>query len=244
MILTAHQPVYLPWLGLFHKIALSDTYVYLDTVKYLKQDWNNRNRIKTAEGPAWLTVPVATSQSDNWILKDVKIVADQKWRIKHWRTIANCYRRAPYFNRYSDFFETVYGKEWQTLSELNLYMLQWFLDTLDIRVRLVKASDYNFEGHKSDLILNMCKQLEATTYIFGEQGHNYAELGDFESAGVSVIFQNYTHPKYDQRFGNFVAHLSIIDLLFNCGSHSTEILLGDNTTREDVRRQISSNSWS
>ena len=117
---------------------------------------------------------------------------------------------------------------------MNLYMLQWFLDTLKIRVRFLKASDQNFEGHKSDLVLGMCKQLGATAYVFGEQGHNYAELHNFEAAGVSTIFQCYRHPEYAQRFGNFVSHLSVIDLLFNCGYYSSEILFGGNATREDA----------
>jgi hypothetical protein len=135
----------------------------------------------------------------------------------------------------------VYKKEWKTLSELNLYMLQWFLDTLQIRVRLLKASDHNFEGHKSDLVLDMCKQLGATAYVFGEQGHNYAEFHDFEAAGVLAVFQHYRHPEYAQRFGSFVSHLSVIDLLFNCGDCSSEIVLNGNATRKDIMHQISSN---
>lgn len=225
MILTAHQPVYLPWLGLFHKIALCDTYVFLDSVKYLKQDWNNRNKIKGAAGPMWLTVPVATGGTDNILLPDVRISNEHNWRVKHWRSIRSCYGRAPYFDQYAPFLEDVYRRKWEFLNELNLHMLQWFLEELGIKVRFLRASELGLEGTKSDLVLDMCRKLGAQTYIFGALGRDYAQVADFERAGVELIFQDYRHPQYSQLHGGFASHLSIIDLLFNCGSKSLEVLM-------------------
>ena len=157
MILTAHQPVYLPWLGLFHKIAICDAYVFLNTVKYLKQDWNNRNKIKGAGGAMWLTVPVATGGSDNVLLQDVLISNEHNWRLKHWRSIKTCYGRAPYFGKYAPFFEDVYHRNWERLSELNRHMLLWFLETLGIKVHFLRASELSLRGAKSDLVLDMCR---------------------------------------------------------------------------------------
>lgn len=225
MILTAHQPVYLPWLGLFHKIALCDTYVFLDTVKYLKQDWNNRNKIKGAGGAMWLTVPVAAGGTDNILLPDVRISDEHNWRLKHWRSIKSCYGRAPYFDQYAPFLEKVYRRKWAYLNELNEHMLLWFLEVLGIRVRFLRASELHLEGTKSDLVLDMCRKLGATCYIFGALGRDYAQVADFQRAGVNVIFQDYRHPEYPQLHGGFTAHLSIIDLLFNCGPKSLEILM-------------------
>jgi hypothetical protein len=225
VILTAHQPVYLPWLGLFHKIALCDTYVFLDSVKYLKQDWNNRNKIKGSAGPMWLTVPVATGGTDNILLPDVRISNEHNWRVKHWRSIRSCYGRAPYFDQYAPFLEDVYRRKWEFLNELNLHVLQWSLEVLGIKARFLRASELDLEGTKSDLVLDMCRKLGAKTYIFGALGRDYAEVADFERAGVDVMFQDYRHPQYPQLHGDFISHLSIIDLLFNCGAKSLEILM-------------------
>ena len=225
MILTAHQPVYLPWLGLFHKIALCDTYVFLDSVKYLKQDWNNRNKIKGAAGPMWLTVPVATGGTDNILLPDVRISNEHNWRVKHWRSIRSCYGRAPYFEQYAPFLEDVYRRKWEFLNELNLHVLRWSLEVLGIKTRFLRASELDLEGAKSDLVLDMCRKLGAKTYIFGALGRDYAQVADFERAGVDVMFQDYRHPRYPQLHGDFISHLSIIDLLFNCGPKSLEILM-------------------
>ena len=225
MILTAHQPVYLPWLGLFHKIALSDTYVFLDNVKYLKQDWNNRNKIKGSEGAMWLTVPVATRGSDQIMLPEVRISNQQNWRLKHWRSIKTCYGRAPYFSQHAPIYEEIYDRDWEFLNELNHFMLRRFLDVLGIKVRFLRASELSFDGTKSDLVLDMCRKLRAKTYIFGAMGRDYAQVKDFDDANIKVAFQDYKHPEYPQMHGSFLSHLSIVDLLFNCGPRSLAILM-------------------
>ncbi len=127
-VLTAHQPVYLPWLGLLHKIAISDVYVSLDTAKYLKQDWNNRNKIKTPQGEHYLTVPVVKN-SDKARLRDVHIANSRAWRRSHWLSIQNFYRKAPYFEVHFEFFEDVYDKEWEHLAR-KCANLSWKLKRL------------------------------------------------------------------------------------------------------------------
>lgn len=234
MILTAHQPVYLPWLGLFHKIALADEFCYFDAVQYLKKDWNNRNKIKTAQGPMWLTVPVKTQGHREKKLFEIEINNEINWRAKHWRSLSLNYQRAPHFNRYADFFEDVYKREWTHLSQLNEHMLRWFLSELGIGVRFSRASDHAFKGEGSDLVLDMCKHLHADTYIFGKLGKDYAREADFKEAGVSVFFQEYVHPVYPQVYGDFVPYMSIIDLMFNCGESSIDILMSGNIKKTDL----------
>ena len=227
--MTAHQPVYLPWLGLFHKIILADYFVSFNQVQYLPKDWNNRNKIKTDKGSLWLTVPVLRSGYREKTIAEININNDTRWNIKHWKSIKQFYGKAPYFNRYSNFFEDVYiKKEWEYLIDINEYMLKWFLDELSIKTKFLDAKEYYLKGKKSDLVLDMCKKLKAKTYIFGKHGTDYADLVSFEENNIDIIFQDYRHPKYHQLYPGFIPYLSIIDLLFNYGPNSKEILLRNN----------------
>ena len=130
MILTAHQPVYLPWLGLFHKISLADTYVFFDEVQYLPKDWMNRNKINSPSGETWLTVPVLRKGYRELKTSEIKINNKIDWRKKHLRSISLNYKKSEFFEKYIDFFEETYNKDWDYLDELNEYMLKWFLNIL------------------------------------------------------------------------------------------------------------------
>ena len=236
MILTAHQPVYLPWLGLFHKIALSDTFCIFDDVQYLKRDWNNRNQMKTHNGVLWLTVPVLTEGHREKPIREIRINNTIDWRKKHWNTILLAYKKAPYFEKYADFFESLYKKEWEKLVELNDFVLVYLLKELGIQVSIRRASDEQFTGIKSDLVLDMCKKLGADAYIFGSLGKDYAEVDKFDKLKIKVHFQDYLHPEYPQLCGKFVPHMSVIDLLFNCGNNSLDILMSGNVRKPDLER--------
>ena len=167
MILTAHQPVYLPWLGLFHKISLAETFVYFDQVQYLPKDWMNRNKIRTKDGSIWLTVPVLRKGYRDLKTSEIEINNSTNWQKKHLRSISLNYKKSPYFENYIPFFEDVYSRKWEFLGDLNEYMLKWFLDELGIKVNFLNAKNFKFQGEKSSLILNMCKKLDASTYISG-----------------------------------------------------------------------------
>jgi len=234
MILTAHQPVYLPWLGLFHKIALADKFVFFNEVQYLPKDWMNRNKIKSVSGEILLTVPVLRKGYRDKKTSEIEINNQSNWQEKHLKTIIQNYKKTVFFNNYIDFFEEVYTKKWQYLAELNEYMLRWFLKKLEINVEFLKASDFNFNGTKSELVLNMCKKLNASTYIFGKLGEDYAEIKDFEKAEINIIFQDYNHPTYKQLHKNFISNLSILDLLFNCGPESGKIIMSNNISKQNL----------
>ena len=234
MILTAHQPVYLPWLGLFHKIALAETFVYFDQVQYLPKDWMNRNKIRTKDGSIWLTVPVLRKGYRDLKTSEIEINNSTNWQKKHLRSISLNYKKSPYFENYIPFFEDVYSRKWEFLGDLNEYMLKWFLDELGIKVNFLNAKNFKFQGEKSSLILNMCKKLDASTYIFGTLGKDYANVHEFEKNNVKLIFQDYNHPKYSQLYSEFVSHLSVIDLLFNHGPKSLEIILSNNISQKSI----------
>ena len=234
MILTAHQPTYLPWLGLFHKIALSDKFVSFNEVQYLPKDWMNRNKIKTNNDPIWLSVPVLRKGYRDSKISELLIDNKTNWKEKHLKSIIFNYKKSRYFEKYVEFFEDTYSRKWEYLDELNEHMLKWFLDELDINVEFIRASDFDFQGTKSSLVLDMCKKLKADKYIFGELGKEYAEIEEFKKSNIEVIFQEYVHPTYKQLNGDFISHLSIIDLLFNCGPDSFKILMSNNISKSQL----------
>jgi len=234
VILTAHQPVYMPWLGLFHKIALADRFVFFDQVQYVPKDYISRNLVKTAQCPIWLTVPVLTKGYLTKTIAQIEINNGVDWRRKHWKTIYLNYKSARYFKDYSDFFESVYIREWKYLADLNFYMLNWFLKTLGINVVVNRAGECNFNGVKSDLVLDMCIQLGADMYIFGALGKDYAEVEKFIQANIIPVFQDYKHPSYHQLHGDFVPNLSVMDLLFNEGRNALEIIMSSSIGRNEL----------
>lgn len=229
MILTAHQPVYLPWLGLFHKIALADEFCVFDVAQYQTKDFNNRNKIKTNAGPIWLTVPVESKDHFNKRIADVKIIRNG-WERKHLKSISLAYGKAPYFAQYFPELEALLNTPFDLLTSLNTEMLRLLLRQLGIAREVVFATDYELEGVKSDLVLDMCLKLGASDYIFGSQGRNYAEVERFLDRGVTPHFQEYQHPVYSQLHGAFEPYMSVIDLLYNEGPRSLEILMSGNLT--------------
>lgn len=234
MILTAHQPVYLPWLGLFHKIAVSDAFCYFNDVQYQVKDWNNRNKIKTSQGAVWLSVPVLSKGYRDKKFWQIKINNTVDWRKKHWRTIYLNYKKALFFDKYAAGLEDFYKRDWQYLADLNETMLKWFLEQLNIKVDYYKATALHFQGYKEDLVLNMCQSLKCDIYIFGDLGKDYAHREKFASQGIKIYFQDYEHPIYRQTGKDFLPYMSIIDLLFNEGDKSLEILLSGNITKQDL----------
>lgn len=239
MILTAHQPVYLPWLGLFHKIAIADSFCNFDSVQYQTYDWNNRNKIKGPNGAFWLIVPVKSKGHFNKKVGEIEINNTINWRKKHLKSIEMNYKSAPYFNCYIDFFRDCYSRKWYRLSDLNEYMLKWFLNILNIKVKYYKMSEIGFEGRKSDLALDMCKKLSADLLIFGALGKDYAKEEDFAKKDIKIYFQNYNHPVYPQLYGDFISHLSIVDLLFTVGAEKAlDIIMKGNITKKELRRMF------
>jgi len=226
MIVSINQPAYLPWLGYFHRIALSDTHVILDHVQFEKNSFINRNKIRAKEGWVLLTVPVETKGKFGSLpIHEVEIARNINWQKKHLTSIILNYRKAPFFNEYFPFLESVYSKKWnklsQLLNEINLYLLK----CLGINKKILYSSQLNVADRKSDLVLNICRQLEATTYFSGSLGRNYLQREKFDQHKISILFQDYQHPVYEQVYQGFEPFMSIIDLLFNHGKKSLEILI-------------------
>lgn len=231
MVLTAHQPLYLPWLGLFHKVAMSDAFCLFDATQYDDNDFQNRNRIKGPNGVMWLTVPVKAKDHHRLQITEIEIVEQDVWRRKHWKSLVWAYGKAPYFSRYADFFEETYRRSWRSLVELDIHLLTALFEILGLPKDFKRTSQLPCGGAKSEAILLMCRALNASVYVFGVKGREYADRAAFEAAGIGVAFQSYRHPVYPQQFGPFVPNLSVVDLLFNCGPNSLEILMTSNAKR-------------
>lgn len=226
MIVSIHQPNFLPWLGYFHRIAESDVHVILDNVQFEKNSFINRNRIKIASGWMWLTVPVLTKgRFGKNPIDQVLIDSKARWAEKMWKSIWLNYSRAPFFKNYFEPLGEILLKEDQEkLVDLNWALLYFLLKSLSLEVRLIHASELKVEEKKSDLVLAICEELKAKTYFSGALGRGYLEEDKFKARGIKIVYQEYRHPVYNQLFGDFMSHLSIIDLLFNCGPESLSIL--------------------
>jgi hypothetical protein len=240
-VVTGHQCVYLPWLGLIHKASLADVFVYMDDVQYLEQDWNNRNYVKTPQGKAvWLTVPVDLKNSKTRLLKDIQILdenlaADKKWTFRHWNTLKSCYGKSRHFKDYKPFFEWLYlEKTWEKLSVLNLAILRQIFSWFKLDAEIVTGSSQHFTKIKSDLVLEHALYFHADVVVTGILGKNYILESDFAANQIHVIYQDYQHPVYPQRFGPFLPRLSFVDLLFNCGPESRDICLSGNLKRDEL----------
>ena len=224
MRLCIHQPMYLPWLGLFERIHRCDAFVLLDNVPYSKNYFINRNKIKTVNGWMWLTIPVLTKGHFGQLIKDVRIDNTTQWRKLHWKSIYYSYQRAPYFPKYADFFEHAYKHERIYLIEIIEELLYFILKVLGINTTIIKSAELNVAGKKEELILNICKALQADEYLSGPDGKEYLDLKLWRENNIKVTFHNYHHPEYQQLHGKFLPQMSIIDLLFNYGDESLKIL--------------------
>ena len=208
-------------------MAKADTFILADHLQFSKKDFLNRNRIRTnanASGWTWLTVPVLLHGKGYQKINEIDIDNSTDWAKKHWQLIYFNYKRTPFFNAYSNFFEKLYQKKWQKLADLNETSIDYIRKELDIKTTLIKSSDYNFKGQKTDLIVELCKEFKADTYFSGMGGKLYIEAEKLKENDIQLIFSDFKHPVYPQRFEPFVENLSAIDLLFNCGPKSSEII--------------------
>lgn len=223
MIVSVHQSHYLPWSGFFDKIDSADVFVVLDTVQFEKNGWQNRNRIKTAQGWMWLTVPV--SHRFGASLAETEIAGTAPWAKKHLQALRTNYSKAPYFDTHIGFFEEVYGRDWSRLETLNDEMLRYFLDTAGISTEIVTASGLGpMPDDPSERLAAIVSELGGSVYLAGSGSKAYLDTAPFDRAGIAVVFQDYRPVEYTQLFGEFIPGLSIVDMLFNTGESTLDII--------------------
>jgi hypothetical protein len=216
MILAAHQPQYLPWLGYLDKIDRADVFVLLDRVQFKKNEWQNRNRVKHARGWHWLTVPVRHRFPQ--AIDEVEI-ADPRWRRKHRRSLEVTYGQAAHYRSEAERLEVIYGREWNDLLSLNVRTVRHLARRFGIETPILLGSEFEnvSESHADERLISLCRLLEADTYLAGAGGRGYMDLSRWRRAGIRVLFQDFHHPVYPQLHGPFVPGLSAVDLLLHCG---------------------------
>ncbi len=226
MRVAVHQPQYLPWLGYFDKMDRADCFVLLDDVQFKKNEWQNRNRIRTPAGWQWLTVPVLHRFPQR--IAEVRIDAAVPWARKHLGALTGNYAGAPAYERHRRFFEDVYGRPWDRLLDLTLATLDYLTGALGIVTKVVLASalDLPPAASATDRLVAICRALGADIYLSGAGGSHYLDPSQFDRAAIRVEVQAFACPAYPQRFDGFEPNLSVVDLLFNCGAESLAILRG------------------
>lgn len=223
-VVSIHQPQYLPWIPYFAKIVQSDVFVILDSVQFQKNGVQNRNQIKTAQGAAWLTVPV--KHDFGQAIQDVEI-ADRHAVEKHIKTLQANYAKAPYFTEMAAVLNPILQQEHRHLVALNSSVLRAILTVLEYRGEVICASQLKSDGVASELIVNLCRAVHATEYLSGSGGKAYLQLDEFMRADIQVTFQSYPAWEYPQCFPKigFVKDLSIVDLLYNVGPAARTMIL-------------------
>jgi len=215
MRVTIHQPQFLPWLGYLDKIDQADLFIMLDTVQFKKNEWQNRNRIRTAKGWQWLTVPVL--QQFGQRIDEVLINPTVTWKAQHLRALDMHYARAPYRNRYLAQLRELYSAPWNKLSDLNKATVQWLLEAYGITTPVHRAVDYAARDEPTDRLTDLCQAVGATEYLAGPGAEHYMDKPRFESSGVRLDIQVFQHPIYRQVYEPFEPNLSALDLLLMQG---------------------------
>lgn len=213
MIVTIHQPDFLPWLGFFDRWRNSDIYIVLDDVQFLRRGWHHRDRIKTAAGPAWLTVPVCKKGRYDQLIRDVAIDDSINWRENHLKTLEFNYRKGPGFERCFNKISEIYNKGQKYLMDFNMDLLRFVATELKISKPVLFASSFNIRSSATTRLVELVKSVCGTVYLTGTGSKDYLDETIFKKENIEVLWHQYEHPIYDQLFGKFVPKLSVIDYL-------------------------------
>ena len=225
MIVSIHQPNYLPWMGLMHKILESDIFIVLDDVQFVRgKNFVTRSQIKTSGGPKWITIPVH-NKNDFLPINQIKINNDIPWKDEHWNKIIQNYNKAKFFSDYDILLKNSIYQKWENISEMNTALIQQILKILKIETRIQFSSELNTRGVGLEKIVSIIKEVNGDEYLSGEgigslryiQGNEKV----FEENKIKLAFQKFVHPVYFQLHGEFIPKLSILDAIFNIGPKDT-----------------------
>jgi len=211
------QSNYIPWKGYFDLIGMVDTFIFYDDLQFTKNDWRNRNRIKTPNGTKWLSIPCGINT--NRLICEVELT-DAKWQQSHWSIIYQSYGKAPYFKYYEDFVREIYlNVKWKSLSDLNQSIIRKIsTDLLGFNTIFEDSRQYALEGQKAERLKHLLLLAGATNYLSGPAAQNYLDEKLFMDAGINVEWMDYNgYPEYDQLYPPFEHGVSILDLLFHTG---------------------------
>ena len=223
MLAVIMQPTYLPWIGYFDLLDRADIFILLDNVQLEKQSWQQRNRIKTSGGWRWLSAHIVQKFPQN--LDETLINSSQNWIGKHSKTIEQSYCRAEYWEEYGPSFLDMYSHPYEYLLDLNIAIICWLAEQLEIGTKMVRASSIPVSGGRVDRLINICNYIGADFYLSPPGSAAYIEEDNrFSTEDIKLEYQQYEHPIYKQLYGEFISHMAAIDLLFNEGANSLGII--------------------
>jgi hypothetical protein len=219
------QSNYIPWKGYFDIIRQADVFVMYDEVQYTKNDWRNRNLIKTPNGPQWLTIPVSQKNLGQKINETE--VSLKNWNVKHWNTLVANYGKAPFFREYSPMFKELYlGMDTTFLSEINLKFIRLINEILEIDTEIIDSTILSLVGDKNERLIEAITKLNGTHYISGPAAQSYMDVNTFEANNITVEWMDYqNYPEYNQQHPPFSHGVTVVDLIFNEGKKSKKILI-------------------
>lgn len=219
------QSNYIPWKGYFDLIAAVDEFILFDDVQYTRRDWRNRNKIKTAQGIQWLTIPVKSKGKYLQSIRDTELNGTQ-WASDHWKALFQNYHKAPCFKEVSKWVKDLYFNDIPTnLSQLNFRFINEICNNLGIKTKITWSWDYPLTVGKSERLVDLCLAAGGAEYISGPSAKSYIDESAFLKCGVKLTWFDYLgYPEYPQLCGDFVHGLTILDLLFNCGKDSPQYM--------------------
>ena len=217
------QSNYIPWKGYFDMIAAVDEFILYDDMQFTKNDWRNRNKVKTPKGTEWISIPVGSDISRR--IRDVEL-PDSSWQEKHWKMLAMNYGRAKHFQEIADFLEPLYrDRKYRNLSEVNRTFIEAICRYLCINTVISNSWDYVLGDGKTERLVALCTQAGGEEYISGPSAKDYIQETLFHEAGIALTWFDYEgYPEYPQLWGEFAHGVSILDLLFNCGAQSRQYM--------------------
>lgn len=218
------QSNYIPWKGYFDIIGMVDEFIFYDDLQFTKNDWRNRNKIKTPKGAEWITIPCGTN-TDRLICEVA--LHDHTWQRKHWTSISVNYAKASYWNEYKPFFEEIYlGKQWTNLSELNTHIIRKIsTEVFKFKTEFQDSRQFQLSEKKGDRVIELLKKTQATKYVSGPAAKDYISDEVFIKNGIEIQWMDYSHyQEYHQLYPPFEHAVSIIDLIFNEGPNAKRFL--------------------
>jgi hypothetical protein len=218
MIVTIHQPDFIPWLGFFSRWAKSDLFILLDDVQFLRRGWHHRDRIKTQHGAHWLTIPIKKKGKYSQLINEVEIDNSNDWCCAHLETLKHAYSRAPYYQTVIRELEKVYQVPGESLRDFNIGMLKCLAQFFHINTEICLSSDLKVGSSSAEKLIKLVKAVKGKTYLTGMGSKAYLEEKLFQEENIHVIWEDYQQPQYEQLHGDFSSNLSAIDYLMMCGS--------------------------
>mgnify|MGYP001336744194 CR=1 FL=1 len=224
------QPNYIPWKGVFDLINRVDVFVFYDDVQYTTKDWRNRNKIKTPQGDLWLTVPVRSKGLRGQKINDAMIDGEKvNWQQKHLESIRNSYKKAPFFRQYEHLLDEIYVNHvWEKISDLDIYATRRIAESLSIDAEWHRSSDLDEHGAKDgEKVLRICETLGCDYFLNGPTAKPFMDERLFEEKGVALEFIDYDYAAYPQLHGPFTHHVTVLDVMFNCGPSARGLVCGE-----------------